>query len=148
MAAAAGAAAGKKKKKGGGKEDEGPKLKDVEVLASDMPEDERAKVFAMTAQAFEAEKVEKDQATTIKKLLEKEFDGMWHVIVGACFGLSITNETKRLLFFRTGLAYVVVFRTLDEEKQAIDNAPPPEGDDDGDDDVLDEDGADDGADAA
>jgi len=110
-----------------------------EVLSCDMPEADCAKVYRMAAMAFSSEKIEKDQATYIKKELEKEFGGMWHCILGACYGVSVTNETKSLLFFKTGLNYVLVFRTLDEEKQAVENAPAETGEGDGDDD-LDEDG--------
>jgi dynein light chain LC8-type len=126
--AAASAAAGKKKKKGAVEEDEVPAMPMPEVLASDLPLADQEKVFRMTAVARSKEKIEKDQATHIKKELETAFGGMWHCILGACYGVSITNETKSMLFFKTGLKYVLVFRTLDEEQQAVDNAPPPSGD--------------------
>ena len=118
------AAASRRKKKGGdAAEEEVPEMAPPEVLAADMPLADQKKVFDMTAFALSKEKVEKDQATYIKKELEREFDGMWHCIIGACYGVSITNETKSMLFFKTGLHYVLVFRTLDEERQALDNAP-------------------------
>lgn len=137
MAAAAAAAASKKKRKGTAEEDGVPEMPTPEVLASDLPLADQDKVFRMTAVALAKEKIEKDQATHIKKELETEFGGMWHCILGACYGASITNETKSMLFFKTGLRYVLVFRTLDEEQQAVDNAPPPSGEG-----VMDDDDAD------
>ncbi|KAA0155965.1 hypothetical protein FNF29_01384 [Cafeteria roenbergensis] len=125
--AAAAAAAAKRKKKAGASDEAVPDMPEPEVLSCDMPEEDCAKVFRMAAVALDKEKIEKDQATYIKKELEKEFGGMWHCILGACYGVSVTNETKSLLFFKTGLRYVLVFRTLDEEKQAIENTPAPTG---------------------
>lgn len=100
------------------------------VIAGDLPAAHRDVLFPIAVAAVTEHKAEKDQAAHIKKELEKAVGGMWHCIVGLCYGVSIANETKTMLFFRMGLHYILVFRTLDEAAHATSNAPK-EGDDGG-----------------
>jgi len=64
--------------------------------------------------------IEKDVATLVKKTLDEELTGTWHVVVGESFGCSVTHETKFIAFFQIGLVYFLVFRSLDDEPIAED----------------------------
>jgi dynein light chain LC8-type len=97
------------------------------MLRNDMPPGMRDAVVVMTREALVGESLEKDQATQIKKALEKAFDGIWHCIVGKSYGCSITNQTNYLCFFKitgkdTQPTYVLVFQSLDEEAHAMASA--------------------------
>ena len=59
--------------------------------------------------------IEKDVATLVKKTLDENLGGTWHVVVGESFGCSVTHETKYIAFFQLGLVYFLVFRSLDDE---------------------------------
>lgn len=56
----------------------------------------------------------------MKKTLDEELTGTWHVVVGESFGCSVTHETKFIAFFQIGLVYFLVFRSLDDEPIAED----------------------------
>lgn len=56
----------------------------------------------------------KELAEEIKRALENAFSGLWHVIVGVAFGLSVTHETHALLLLRAGQTHVLAFQSLDD----------------------------------
>ena len=120
MAAPSASAAAAKKKTA---KDEAPAGPEPVVLAGGLPRAQQEVVFRIATQALLKEKVEKDQAAHVKKEIEKELGGMWHCIIGSCYGVSVSNETKKMLFFKIGLSHVLVFRTLDEEEHALTHAP-------------------------
>jgi hypothetical protein len=120
MAAQSAAAAAAKKK---AVKEEAPAGPVPELIAGGLPRSQQEVVFRIASQALAKEKVEKDQAAIVKKEVEKELGGMWHCIIGSCYGVSVSNETKMMLFFKIGLAHVLVFRTLDEEDHALTHAP-------------------------
>ena len=51
----------------------------------------------------------------MKKDLDEQLTGTWHVVVGESFGCSVTHETKFIAFFQLGLTYFLVFRSLDDD---------------------------------
>lgn len=71
--------------------------------------------IAAAAQASEEAKIEKDVATRIKKALDEQLTGTWHVVVGESYGCSVTHETKFIFFFKIGLVHYLMFRSLDDE---------------------------------
>lgn len=103
-----------------------PPMPDPVWLAGDMPLEMKTFAFEAAKIALGTKKVEKDQATELKKAMEAKYNGCWHCIVGKSFGASITNETLNLGFFRIGLAHLMVFRTLDLEAHAAAHAAADE----------------------
>jgi dynein light chain LC8-type len=84
------------------------------VLHSDCPGEVLEYGVKKAREALGAHKAEKDQATAIKKALEAAYGGLYHVVVGGAFGLSVTHEANNLALFRLGRANVLFFQTFDE----------------------------------
>lgn len=84
------------------------------VLHSDLPAELEAFCISKAAEAFAAKKVEKDQAQFIKHALEGTAGGLWHVVVGYAFGLSVSHENNALILFKIGRANVLAFQTFDD----------------------------------
>lgn len=58
--------------------------------------------------------VEKDAAAAMKKSLEAQFGGLWHVVLGVAFGASVTHESAALTLFKIGKVNVLAFQTFDD----------------------------------
>eukprot|EP00929_Paragymnodinium_shiwhaense_P093624 TRINITY_DN53836_c0_g1_i1.p1 TRINITY_DN53836_c0_g1~~TRINITY_DN53836_c0_g1_i1.p1 ORF type:complete len:108 (+),score=27.39 TRINITY_DN53836_c0_g1_i1:154-477(+) len=95
---------------------------DPVVLHADMPVEMQSFVFEQAREALTAHKIEKDQATAIKRKCEEEYKGTWHCVVGKSYGVSVANETGFLIFFKIGKVNFLAFQTLDEDP------PPPAAD--------------------
>lgn len=70
----------------------------------------------------------------VKRGMEGNHGGIWHVVVGQAFGCSITNQTGHVCFFKLGRPmqkpfFVVAFQSLDDEANAM--ATQPEGEEEG-----------------
>lgn len=87
---------------------------DVTVAHCDMPEELKALAIKTTIEALSTDKVEKDQAIDIKKTMEDYNGGMWHVIIGTSFGLSVNHENNSILMLRIGKLNILVFQTFEE----------------------------------
>ncbi|ORC92948.1 putative dynein light chain [Trypanosoma theileri] len=67
----------------------------------------------------------KDVATKLKKRLDAEQNGTWHVIVGSHFGANVTNDAETLVNFKINEMHLLVFRSgpperpleIEEEKE-------------------------------
>ncbi len=74
------------------------------VRFSDMPQKLQEKAIRLIEEANKKHKVDKDVATEIKIMLDKDpllqdECGGWHVIAGKSFASAITYQTKWVLFF-------------------------------------------------
>ena len=49
-------------------------------------------------------------AEKLKKSIDEQFEGGWHVIVGKHFAAFVTHESDRLLMFQMGPQKVLVFK--------------------------------------
>jgi len=63
--------------------------------------------------AFTEHSVEKDIATSMKRALEQENSGTWHVVVGRSFGASCTHACKLLYFIKLGSHFVLAFKSAE-----------------------------------
>lgn len=79
------------------------------VRAADMSEERQAQVLKMAEGASELGK-EREVAHALKKQLDEELGGVWHVVVGRLFGSYVTHETGCFLYFYIGRVAYVVFR--------------------------------------
>ena len=85
------------------------------ILHADMPQDMQDFAFQKAFEAIGAQKIEKDQAASIKRQFEEKFGGTWHCVVGRAFACSVANETGFIVFFRMDRSNVLLFQSLDEE---------------------------------
>ncbi|KAH9582019.1 Dynein light chain [Trypanosoma melophagium] len=58
----------------------------------------------------------KDVATKLKKKLDAEQKGTWHVIAGSHFGVNVTNDAETLVNFKINEMHVLVFRSGPPER--------------------------------
>ncbi|KEG10870.1 putative dynein light chain [Trypanosoma grayi] len=58
----------------------------------------------------------KDAATKLKKKLDEEKKGTWHVIVGSHFGANVTNDAETLINFKINEMHFLVFRSGPPER--------------------------------
>ena len=84
------------------------------ILHSDMPSSVEAFCISKAHEAFAAKKVEKDQAQYMKQALEAAHGGLWHVVIGNAFGLSVSHDSNALLLFKIGRVNVLAFQTFDD----------------------------------
>jgi hypothetical protein len=80
----------------------------------DIPEESRVKCVEYTLEALAKFKVEKDQATHVKKSLEAWNGALWIVVIGTAFGASVAHENAGLCMFRIGKVHVLCFQSYDE----------------------------------
>lgn len=104
------------------------------ILRSDMSQEMQENVVEAAKDALVSHVLEKDQATAIKKKMESDHGGIWHCIAGTSYGVSVTNQTHYICFFK--LAWkgekptsIVAFQSLDEETYAVENEPKEEDED-------------------
>lgn len=74
------------------------------IRFSDMPANLSEKAIRLIEEANKKHKIDKDIATEIKNMLDKDpllqdECGGWHVIAGKSFASAITYQTKWVLFF-------------------------------------------------
>lgn len=74
------------------------------IRFSDMPLKNQEKAIRLIEEANQKPKLDKDLATEIKLMLDKDpiladECGGWHVIAGKSFASAITYQTKWVLFF-------------------------------------------------
>lgn len=91
------------------------------VKHADMPDELTNFVTAEAKAAMVDARIEKDIATTLKKKMDETQAGSWHVVVGQSFGVSLTHETRYIVFFSIGLLNFVVFKTLDDDTPVSDD---------------------------
>ncbi len=85
-----------------------------QIVLADMPADARKMCMDVTIEAINKYRVEKDQATHIKKALEAWNGAMWHVIIGTVFGASVAHDAHGFLLFRMGKIHCLCFMSFDE----------------------------------
>ncbi|CCK69430.1 dynein light chain KNAG_0C03200 [Huiozyma naganishii CBS 8797] len=81
------------------------------LKASDISDEMRDAVYEQTRLAMAEHTVERDIASTLKKALDAEFGGPWHVVVGKNFGSYVTHEKAHFLYFYIGPLAFLVFKT-------------------------------------
>jgi dynein light chain LC8-type len=84
------------------------------VVHSDLPSELERFCITKAQEALTTQKVEKDQAQHIKKALEGHTGGLWHVVVGSSFGMSVSHENNSLVLFKIGRVHILVFQTFDD----------------------------------
>eukprot|EP01138_Halocafeteria_seosinensis_P013013 gb/GECG01013291.1/.p1 GENE.gb/GECG01013291.1/~~gb/GECG01013291.1/.p1 ORF type:complete len:157 (+),score=43.36 gb/GECG01013291.1/:1-471(+) len=104
------------------------------ILRSDMSQEMQTNVIEAAKEALVSHVLEKDQATAIKKKMESLHGGIWHCIAGTSYGVSVTNQTHYICFFKLAWkgekpTYIVAFQSLDEETYAVENEPKEEDED-------------------
>jgi dynein light chain LC8-type len=92
------------------------------LLHTDMPLSMQNFAFQTTFDAIGANKIEKDQAASIKRAFEAKFSGTWQVVIGRSFAASVCNETGYVVFFRMDKSNVLIFQSLDEDAPPRDRA--------------------------
>jgi hypothetical protein len=94
---------------------EPPVVPPVQVVHADAPEAVVEFVAARLREACArvAPPGHKELAEEVKRALEGAFAGLWHVVVGPAFGLSVSHENNALLLLRTGPTHVLCFESLD-----------------------------------
>lgn len=83
------------------------------LIHVDMPQETVDFCLKTAAGALAAHPVDKDAAAVIKKALETD-GNLWHVVVGASFGMSVSHANRSLLLFRIGKIHVLIFQTFDD----------------------------------
>ena len=93
-------------------------LKACNIRVCNFSDEQKFKALQYSLEASAAHKMDKDMASEIKRKLDADElfsigNGAWQIIVGRSFGLSITHETKLILFFDilTNKRSVLMFRT-------------------------------------
>jgi len=84
------------------------------ILHSDLPLALQEFAVKKARDALATVKVDKDLAQIIKKALEDHTGGLWHVVVGTSFGLSVSHDNHALLLFKLGKANILAFQSFDE----------------------------------
>lgn len=84
------------------------------LVATDMPTKLREICYDHALDALIAHKIEKDQATYIKRALEQYNSALWHVIVGTHFGASVSHAVNGYLIFSIGKVHIMCFMSFDE----------------------------------
>lgn len=84
------------------------------VIHSDLPREVEAFCIQKAVEALSATRFEKDQAQIVKKALEASNGGLWHVVIGNAFGLSVSHENNALILFRIGKVNVLAFQSFDD----------------------------------
>lgn len=84
------------------------------VVHSDLPSELEAFCVEKGREALATHRVEKDQAAHLKRALEANNGGLWHVVIGSSFGMSVSHENNALLLFRIGKAHILAFQTFDD----------------------------------
>ena len=87
----------------------------VQVVHADAPEAVVEFVAARLREACAraAPPGHKEIAEETKRALEAAFPGLWHVVVGPAFGLSVSHDSNALLLLRVGPVHVLCFESLD-----------------------------------
>lgn len=92
-------------------------FKSAKIRHTDFPSSMQIKCIRYAGEAVSRNKLDKDASTYLKQKLDQDDDfagggdGAWQVIIGRSFGVSISHETKYLMFFdllkqrRTVLAF-------------------------------------------
>lgn len=57
-----------------------------------------------------------EAAGNIKRQLEAQFGGLWHVILGQSYGCSVAHEAGMIVSFRIGRTAVTAFSSFDESQ--------------------------------
>jgi dynein light chain LC8-type len=93
-------------------------MQSIRIRQTNLAPDLKTKALKIVIEANARNKMDKDMASDIKSNVDQEADlnvgpGAWQIIVGKSFGLSITHETKLLLFLDiiTNKRSVMMFRT-------------------------------------
>ena len=92
-----------------------PPVPHVQVVHADAPEAVVDFVAARLREACAraAPPGHKELAEEVKRALEGAFAGLWHVVVGPAFGLSVSHENNALLLLRAGPTHVLCFDSVD-----------------------------------
>ena len=79
-------------------------------MSVEMQED----AIAKANEAFKLYKIDKDIATYMKKQFDDAYKGSWNCIVGKNFGVSITHETRYLIYMiREAHSHILLFRAAE-----------------------------------
>ncbi|QLL30735.1 hypothetical protein HG536_0A05500 [Torulaspora globosa] len=81
------------------------------LKASDISEELKEDVFAISSEAVDKFELERDIAGSIKKQLDVKYGSTWHVIVGKNFGSYVTHEKGYFMYFYIGPLAFLVFKT-------------------------------------
>ncbi|QLG72789.1 hypothetical protein HG535_0D04980 [Zygotorulaspora mrakii] len=81
------------------------------LKASDISDELKDDIFAISLEATNKFELERDIAGSIKKQLDLKYDTTWHVIVGKNFGSYVTHEKGHFVYFYIGPLAYLVFKT-------------------------------------
>ena len=81
------------------------------VLETDMTADLVMTICEVYAEAEAKWKHEKDMATAVKKHLDENMGGTWHVMVGQKYGCSVAHANNKLLYMKSNRFHVLVFQS-------------------------------------
>lgn len=98
----------------GGAAAAGAGLPAATVVHCDMPSAQKDFAIKKAQEALAAAKVEKDQAQYVKKALEENYGGVWHVVVGTSFGMSVSHDNHCLVVFKIGKTHFLAFQSFDD----------------------------------
>ncbi|RLN70832.1 hypothetical protein BBJ28_00015602 [Nothophytophthora sp. Chile5] len=97
---------------GGSSSERVPKIAILRLELSTAMKDEAVAHLIQILQT-NANAIEKDIATDMKKYFDQKYGQTWHCIVGKGFGCSIAYDTQFLLFFRADQHHVLLFKSTE-----------------------------------
>lgn len=87
----------------------------ITILRLELPAAMKDEAVAHLIELFQANAnaIEKDLATDMKKYFDQKYGPTWHCIVGKRFGCSIAYDTQFLLFFQADQYNVLLFKSTE-----------------------------------
>jgi len=84
----------------------------INIFRTDMSDELQKEAVTAAKEAFSESKVQKDISAKIKKKFDNLFPNTtWHCIVGQHFAVSVTHQTKYLIFFSCNGQSILLFKT-------------------------------------
>jgi len=77
----------------------------------DMPQEMLDFALSEAGMAMELYNTDKEVAQAVRNAFVKQYNGVWHCMVGTNFGAYSTYEEKHFVYFYVGQTAVLLFKT-------------------------------------